>query len=205
MKSKINKKKIIIKFILLLLLLSFILILINNYFYKKYTYNYNKKISSIVYLLKEKNITDIEIADILNNDIEYDLNKYGIDIETESVVLENDILIKKEIFVYIITMFFFLLILFIIYFLENMKKTRKMNEIFDMIEEVSNGNYTLDFENKSEDELSILRDNIYKITLKLKEEANNSLKDKVSIKENLENISHQLKTPLTAIEMHPSE
>ena len=74
-----------------------------------------------------------------------------------------------------------------------------MNEIFNMIEEVSNGKYTLDFENKSEDELSILRDNLYKITLKLKEEANNSIKDKISIKENLENISHQLKTPLTAI------
>ena len=74
-----------------------------------------------------------------------------------------------------------------------------MYDISKMIEQVSYGNYLMDLDLKGEDELSILKDNLYKITLKLKEEVNNSLKDKVSLKENLENISHQLKTPLTAI------
>ena len=51
----------------------------------------------------------------------------------------------------------------------------------------------------SEDELSILKNEIYKITVMLKESADNSLKDKKQLKKSIEDISHQLKTPLTSI------
>ena len=51
----------------------------------------------------------------------------------------------------------------------------------------------------SEDELSILKNEIYKTTIMLKETANNSTTDKLKLKESLEDISHQLKTPLTSI------
>ena len=51
----------------------------------------------------------------------------------------------------------------------------------------------------SEDELSILKNEIYKTTIMLKESAENSNKDKMNLKKSLEDISHQLKTPLTSI------
>ena len=51
----------------------------------------------------------------------------------------------------------------------------------------------------SEDELSILKNEIYKTTIMLKESAENSNKDKINLKKSLEDISHQLKTPLTSI------
>lgn len=51
----------------------------------------------------------------------------------------------------------------------------------------------------SEDELSILKNEIYKTTIMLKEQAENSTKDKINLKNSLSDISHQLKTPLTSI------
>ena len=51
----------------------------------------------------------------------------------------------------------------------------------------------------SEDELSILKTEIYKTTVILKEAAENSNKDKANLKKSMEDISHQLKTPLTSI------
>lgn len=51
----------------------------------------------------------------------------------------------------------------------------------------------------SEDELSILKNEIYKTTIMLKENAENSNKEKLELKDSLSDISHQLKTPLTSI------
>ena len=47
--------------------------------------------------------------------------------------------------------------------------------------------------------MSILKNELYKVTVMLRENASNSLKDKVNLKIALEDISHQLKTPLTSI------
>ena len=47
--------------------------------------------------------------------------------------------------------------------------------------------------------MSKLRDQIYKTTILLKESENNLLNDKKNLKNNLADISHQLKTPLTSI------
>lgn len=53
--------------------------------------------------------------------------------------------------------------------------------------------------NMSEDELSILKNEIYKTTIMFKEAAENSNKEKLELKNSLSDISHQLKTPLTSI------
>ena len=202
MKNKIYLKRTIIISIISLILFILLEIFINNYFYQKYTKKYNEKISQIVYILKEKytDITDEEIATILNSENNYyDLSKYGIEIEKESIIYENDKLINKMVIYNIIITGLLFATISIIYIFYSKNKDKKINDIYLMIDKISKGNYELDFKSKSEDELSILRDNLYKITLRLKEESNNSLKDKKDLKENLENISHQLKTPLTAI------
>ena len=64
---------------------------------------------------------------------------------------------------------------------------------------LNNKNYKLDIDENTEDELSILKNEIYKITVMLKENAENSIKDKINLKNSLSDISHQLKTPLTSI------
>jgi signal transduction histidine kinase len=81
----------------------------------------------------------------------------------------------------------------------NNSKDKEISEITKYIEEINRKNYTLHIDEISEDELSILKNEIYKTTIMLKENAENSLTDKKNLKKSLEDISHQLKTPLTSI------
>ena len=81
----------------------------------------------------------------------------------------------------------------------NKERDNELEEITKLIEQINSKNYLLSISTISEDELSILKNEIYKTTLMLKEEAENSIKDKRELKDSLSDISHQLKTPLTSI------
>lgn len=85
MKNKIVLKKTLLSILITSLIFIIALLLTNNYYYKKYTSNYNKKVASLVYIIKEKypSISSKEIADILNSNDDYDLSKFGIDIDKE--------------------------------------------------------------------------------------------------------------------------
>ncbi len=80
-----------------------------------------------------------------------------------------------------------------------MEKDRKLAEITQYIRDINKGNYRLRIDDNTEDELSILKNEIYKTTVMLKEQAENSLADKRALKDSLSDISHQLKTPFTSI------
>ncbi|HAB66862.1 MAG TPA: two-component sensor histidine kinase, partial [Firmicutes bacterium] len=81
----------------------------------------------------------------------------------------------------------------------NKNKDKEINNITKYIEELNNKNYSLKLDEFTEEDLSILKSEIYKTTVMLKEQASNSLNDKINLKKSLEDISHQLKTPLTSI------
>ena len=76
---------------------------------------------------------------------------------------------------------------------------RKIDGITKYIREINNRNYELKIKENAEDELSNLRNELYKITLMLKEEAENSKKDRKFLAKSLSDISHQIKTLLTSI------
>ena len=174
------------------------------YEYKTYTKNFNNKISAIVTLVKDKypEITDKEIIGIINSNKQSDDSlflKYGIDIDNKAVLLEND---KSYHTFLIINMSFLIIIiasLCILYFRYNYKRKNDIKDIIKYIEQINRRNYELEIDTISEDELSILKNEIYKTAVMLKEAALNSNKDKLNLKKSLEDISHQLKTPLTSI------
>lgn len=174
------------------------------YEYKTYTKNFNNKISAIVTLVKDKypEITDKEIIEIINSNKQSDDSlflKYGIDIDNKAVLLEND---KSYHTFLIINMSFLIIIiasLCILYFRYNYKRKNDIKDIIKYIEQINRRNYELEIDSISEDELSILKNEIYKTAVMLKEAALNSNKDKLNLKKSLEDISHQLKTPLTSI------
>lgn len=174
------------------------------YEYKTYTKNFNNKISAIVTLVKDKypEITDKEIIGIINSNKQSDDSlflKYGIDIDNKAVLLEND----KSYHTFLIINMSFLIItiasLCILYFRYNYKRKNDIKDIIKYIEQINRRNYELEIDSISEDELSILKNEIYKTAVMLKEAALNSNKDKLNLKKSLEDISHQLKTPLTSI------
>lgn len=176
----------------------------NSIEYKNYTKNFNNKIYNILEKVIEKNpnIDKNEIMEIINNDISIDNNffkEYGIDINKDAVIKENEDLYINYLYIYSSLILIFGIILLIIFIKYDLNKDKKIDEITKYIEQINNRNYKLDIDDNTEDELSILKNEIYKTTVMLKEVAENSLNDKRSLKSSLSDISHQLKTPLTSI------
>ena len=61
------------------------------------------------------------------------------------------------------------------------------------------GNYLIDIKDNTEGELSILKNNLYKVIVLLRSKNELLEKDKIYLADSLADISHQLKTPLTSL------
>ena len=204
MKNKIELKKYIISTLIVFICLFVLFLFLNIYEYKTYTKNFNNKISAIINVIKKDypKITDKEIIEIINNDkIETNdfFNKYGIDVNNKSILIKNDRDYRKFLAINLSFLTITVVILLIIYIRYNYKKEKDIKDIIKCIEQINKKNYEIQIDSISEDELSILKNEIYKTTIMLKEAAENSSKDKLNLKKSLEDISHQLKTPLTSI------
>jgi signal transduction histidine kinase len=86
-----------------------------------------------------------------------------------------------------------------LFFLFLRRHYRKIRAISDYLSGIAAGNYALAIRDNDEGELSILRNEIYKITVMLKEQAETLKQDKIRLADSLADISHQLKTPLTSL------
>ena len=192
-----------LKYIILFLISVILFIVLNKYQYNTYKVNFNNKLNVIIEKVIEKNpnITKEEILEIIeHNDIKEDiLKEYGIYTDIDSYILVNDTSYKKFLIIDLILFLILFLVFFLVVFKDKIvykKNIRKLTKYFNSI---NLGNYDIDINDNKENELSILKNEIYKTTIMLKEQASNSQKDKYALKESLEDISHQLKTPLTAI------
>lgn len=206
MKNNYEFKKYI-KISCIIILLSIIISSIFCYYeYKSYTKNFNKNIENIIEIVLNKypNVSENEIIEILNENNKSNKNtnilqKYGIDITKDSAISENVSNFKIFIIINSVIMAVSSGVLIFVYLKYNKKKDQDILEIEKYVEQINKGNYKINIDNNSEDELSILKNEVYKVMIMLKESADNSLKDKKTLKSSLEDISHQLKTPLTSI------
>lgn len=76
---------------------------------------------------------------------------------------------------------------------------REIGKLSGYLRKISSGDYSLDVRDNQEGELSILKNDIYKVTLMLSEHRSSLEKDKLTLTNALSDISHQLKTPLTSM------
>ena len=81
------------------------------------------------------------------------------------------------------------------YFLEKRKKKR-INELIDLIEKMKNQDYKIPMK---QDDFSILEDKIYKLFIEIVEAKETSTKNSEKQIEYLEDIAHQIKTPITSM------
>ena len=204
MSNKIKFKKSIIISLIITIIFSVFVAISNIYEYKEYTQNFNKKMASIIELIQSKypEISTDEIVEIVNSkEIPQNnlLKKYGIDLEKKTIILENNKTNNKFMKIEVSIIFIGSIILLLIFIIYERNQDKEIDEITKYLEAINNKNYTLKIDENSEEELSILKNELYKVTVMLRENASNSLKDKINLKTALEDISHQLKTPLTSI------
>ncbi|MDT9025772.1 sensor histidine kinase [Rossellomorea yichunensis] len=76
---------------------------------------------------------------------------------------------------------------------------REIEKLSGYLRKISSGDDSLDVRDNQEGELSILKNDIYKVTLMLSEHRSLLEKDKLTLTTALSDISHQLKTPLTSM------
>jgi len=203
MKNKIKLRNFLFRICLFTIVAIFLSSVISVLEYRSLTKNFNSKVSSIVSVITNKypDIKTSEIMDIINSsDNSSDvLEKYNIDISKDTVILENDKVFIKYMIINNVFVCLILILLILLFLRFNKKRDKEIKEITKLIEEINKKNYQLNIENISEDELSILKNEIYKTTIMLKEQAENSKCEKLELKTSLSDISHQLKTPLTSI------
>lgn len=204
MKNK-NIKLIVIPLTILTIITCIVISMQTYSQYKKISVITNEKISEIIeYIIKENPAIDTKnIIQILNSneykDGEKELKKYGINIEEVNSIIAVQKQMKTNIILNIILIVLFSVLYMAIIFIYLKQRDKKINQITQYINEIKNRKYDLNINENSEDELSNLKNELYKITIMLKEESEISRQDKENIKMSVEDISHQLKTPLTSI------
>ena len=200
---KNNKIKILSVIIFTIFYIT-ILLFSNFTMLKKYNENNNILLNNIISNVLEK-YREVKEEDILNNlNSNSSINfskKYGIDLSNDTMVVKNRKIIKELVYFDI-----FLTVLFIslmLFFLNQFKKSenKDLEIIIDYLEKINKHNYELKIEENEEGNLSILKNEIYKTAVYLNEQASKSQEEKEKLKVFLSDISHQLKTPLTSINL----
>lgn len=200
---KNNKIKILSVIIFTIFYIT-ILLFSNFTMLKKYNENNNILLNNIINNVLEKypEFKEEDILNNLNNNSNINFSKkYGIDLTKDTMVVKNRKIVKELVYFDIsITILFISLMLF---FLNQFKKSenKDLEVIIDYLEKINKHNYELKIEENEEGNLSILKNEIYKTAVYLNEQASKSQEEREKLKVFLSDISHQLKTPLTSINL----
>ena len=203
----LKDKKLIIPILIVTILVCIFSSIITIKQCKIYQDKIDIVVANLVGIINEKypEVDEAKMIAILNMDknslnVGYNiLEKYGIKLDEISAIEGIQDQKKEFLLINITSIILFLTLIIIILFVYSKKRNNKINEMTKYIEAINMKNYNLKIEENSEDELSNLTNELYKITVMLKEQAESSIKDKKILQTSLEDISHQLKTPLTSI------
>ena len=91
---------------------------------------------------------------------------------------------------------FWIISLFLLYYFLEKRKKNRINELIDLIENMKNQDYKIPMK---QDDFSILEDKIYKLFIEIVEAKETSRKNSEKQIEYLEDIAHQIKTPITSM------
>lgn len=93
------------------------------------------------------------------------------------------------------------ILIFAVHYIADRKRYSEISNLCDSIDKILLGSESIQLENFKEGELSILRSEIQKMTVRLREQNKALKKDKITLKNAMADISHQLRTPLTSMNL----
>lgn len=116
-----------------------------------------------------------------------------------SVSVKNEMWIQSIVFSVSVILLLSTVLICVVIIRYAYQRKRTLEEIVTYVQRVERGDYHLDIEENEEEEFSILKNELYKVTVLLKEGAELSAMQKKALSDSVSDISHQLKTPLTSI------
>lgn len=180
----------------------FMVLLANLYIVKQYQEYIIDTNSNIIENILEKypDTEEIIIDSLLDENKNHKfLKTYGINENTLKEFKNYREVRNKTIFINLSLFLMFLLGFFIIFGISKRKIKKEINTINSYLNQILSGTYGLNFQDYQEDEISVLKNDIYKVAIKLKDLSLYERREQVYLMNTLEDISHQLKTPLTAL------
>ena len=189
-----NKKYFIVNFIAILIIALFYFLIsnvINNSYKQKIIDNESYLIGNL--LNKYPNLKE----DIISSYLIKDNYEIGNNLINEY----NLITIKNNNIIILIYCLISALLLFIINFIYIKSIYKKIAKIDKYMNNILNDDYSINIKDYCEGDISNLKNDIYKMTIKLKEQSELLIKEKKYLEETLQDISHQIKTPLTSMYM----
>lgn len=202
--NKESLKKVIITGLILILISSLTIFVVLTIQYKNYEKIVNLTVSNLIDEIMENypETDEQELIRIINSENQEQkdevLSKYGYT-NNISYIKELENSMNTSIRINIAIIILLGLIAIIVALIYTNKRDKSLRSINKYLDKVNNGNYELKIEDNGEDEISRLRNELYKTTILLRESAENSEKEKTNLSNSLADISHQLKTPLTSI------
>ena len=189
-----NKKYFIVNFIAILIIILFYFLIsniVNNSYEQKIIDNESYLIGNL--LSKYPNLKEDIISSYLIKD-NYEIG--------DNLIKEyNLITIKNNNIIILLYCLISALLLFIINFIYIRNIYKKIGKIDKYMNNILNDDYSINIKDYCEGDISNLKNDIYKMTIKLKEQSELLIKEKKYLEETLQDISHQIKTPLTSMYM----
>ncbi len=188
---------------LFLVFLISVFIGITIFQYHTYQQSYQDKLNAIMHeiVTEYPTIQVNELAEIMKSEKIYDttiLAEFGYD-ETYFLVSS----VQSKMYLNILLNVSIVILIFFVYLGIQKKKQREekieIGELINHLHAINNGDYSLHIEQYTESDFSKLRSEIFQTMILLKKHEEYLVNEKDVMKNNLADLSHQLKTPLTSI------